>query len=163
MTNQALKLSAHAAAAEGMKHMTKLPRALAALLLTAIAFASPPAAAGSANVQIQAHVPVVCEASIVGFHIVTIAPLIIDARVRQACNSTHELSVTYAPTNLTHPHLLFMALGGETPDAMTPGDVTFGNLQHTNSIKPLRIFYAGGTRHEREQLAHTIAIAVTPL
>ncbi|MCE9521903.1 MAG: hypothetical protein K8S25_05660 [Alphaproteobacteria bacterium] len=119
--------------------------------------------AASTGVQIQANVPLVCEASILSSNVVTFTPLVINAQVQQSCNSTHELKVTYAPANLTRPNLLFMFLAGQPPVAKTPGDVDFGNFQSTNLVKRLRILYAGGTLGERQQLAQTIAIAVTPL
>ena len=136
--------------------------ACAAIAMISI-FMDTSAKAGSANVQITTRVPLVCEASIVSSNVVSLSPLLINARVRQACNSAHELSVTYLPVNLTRPNLLLMTFAGQDPVSKTPGDVSFGNFQSTSAVKFLRIFYAGGTLSERQQLAATIHIAVTPL
>ena len=119
--------------------------------------------AASTGVQITSTVPLTCDANILSWNVVTFTPLLINARVQQSCNSAHDLSVTYAPANVTTPNLLFMFLGGQPPVATTPGDIDFGNFQSTNVIKRLRILYSGGTLAERHQLSHTIAIAITPL
>lgn len=119
-------------------------------------------AAGSASVQVKASVPLACEASIEKFEVESLTPLRIEAKVRQSCNSTHELSVTYDPGALSQPEALSMLYGQRLPVESLPGEVKFGTFQFTQSTTELHIFYDGGTLEERQQFSRTIAIALTP-
>ena len=119
-------------------------------------------AGASATLEIGANVPLACEASIETFEIVSAEPLRIAVGVRQSCNSTHAVSVTYDPDDLSQPGQLSMVYGERQPVASAPGEVSFGTFRHTQSLTRLYIAYDGGTRDEREQLSRTIAIALTP-
>lgn len=144
--------------------MTRKKSFVAATALAALSWVQfiPGASAGpGARIDVRSTLPVACEASIVVSQIVTITPLLINASVHQACNTRHDLSVTYAPLSVMQPSRLFVTFDGASPNIKAPGSQTFTNLAHTDSVKPLTIRYAGGTILQRKELVRTLGIAVT--
>lgn len=119
-----------------------------------------PAAADTARVEVRANVPASCSFSPGSVQVVTFSPLLIRMPLTRDCNTTHTVTVTYDPDELSNPNLLVMALGAVTPTSKAPGTVTFANLPHTNSTRILRIGYAGPSA-ERAGIRDSVAIAVS--
>lgn len=141
--------------------MTHTHRPLLAAL-AALALLSPARAEPSVGVDVRSHLPVSCRVSVVASQVVTITPLLINATVAEACNTKHDLSVTYNTLLVIHPNRLTITYDGRPPNVPTPGNQTWTNLAATNTQKPLVIRYSGGTRSQRELLAQTWGITVTP-
>ena len=137
-----------------MKHVMK------AAAVLALCLGGPPASADSARVQVQATVDRSCNFSHGDAHVVTFNPLLIRMPLTRDCNTTHTVTVTYDPDQLSHPNLLFMALGLIPPTSKAPGTVTFANLPHTNSTRILRIGYAGPAG-EKEGIRDSVEINVS--
>lgn len=129
----------------------------------ALALSAPAAQAdNSTGVDVRSHLPVSCQVSVVSSQIVTITPLLINATVAEACNTKHDLSVTYNTLLVIHPNRLTITYNGLPPNVPTPGNQTWTNLPATNAQKQLVIRYTGGTRSQRELLARNWGITVTP-
>lgn len=118
-------------------------------------------AEGSLSVDVKAQMPVSCEASVVASQVVSITPLLINATIRENCNTRHDLSFIYDPRHVIRPSRLFVTYDGKAPDVRTTGAETFTNLPHRNVTKPLTISYSGGTTLQRQALAQTWRISVT--
>jgi hypothetical protein len=126
----------------------------------ALCLSMAPATADSARVEVRANVPASCIIDLGNPNVVSRNPLVITVPVTRDCNTTHSVSVTYEPAELTFPRRLVMALGVILPSEKLPGLVTFGNLPNTTSTRILRIAYDGPAA-ERLQIATTVQIAVT--
>jgi len=133
-----------------------------AIWILVAALAAGPSAAAGARSEIRADMPLTCAAEILRFDVLSKAPLVVDASVRQACNGDHELSVTYDPQSVADTGDLTFDYDGRTPVRASLGSVGFGAEHHTDAVRALHITYNGGSDAERAQFAHTIAIAVTP-
>jgi hypothetical protein len=116
----------------------------------------------SASTSVRAYMPLICGAEITGFRVVSGEPLVVDATVRQACNGDHEFTVSYDPHSVSNTNQLSLDYDGRLPTHATLGSAGFGNEHHVDSVRALHIVYAGGTVEQRDQFAHTIAIAVAP-
>jgi hypothetical protein len=137
-----------------MKHAMK------AAAVVALCLGGAPASADTGRVEVQATVPRSCDFSHGDAHVVTFSPLLIRMSLTRDCNTAHTVTVTYDPDQLSHPHLLVMALGLIPPTSKAPGTVTFANLPHTNSTRILRIGYAGPDV-EKEGIRDSVAINVS--
>ena len=126
-----------------------------ALAAVIAALAGSTAIAGSARVQTT--LAPACRADATT-RVVSLNPLRIEARVHQVCNTTHALNVSYQPQTLTG--LLQISLEGQAPDVSLPGSASFTNLPNMDSVKQLRISYAG-PRDERREIAQTVQIGVS--
>jgi hypothetical protein len=144
------------------RHRHSAATALAALPFAFLAAIAPTSAGNGINVDVRSNLPVSCEASVVSSQLVTITPLLINATVHRACNTKHDLSVTYNPLSVTQPNRLFITFDSAAPNLKMSGVQVFTNLPHTDSIKPLTIRYSGGTLLQRQALASTWGITVTP-
>lgn len=142
------------------KPMTRtflLPACLIALL-----FAPPASADSSVNMQVHSTLPISCHSDIVSSEVVSITPLVIDAQVQQSCNTRHDLAVTFSAASVASPAKLIITLDGVAPSVKLASSQIFANLAPTESVKPLRISYNAGTLAQRQQLAATWGLTITP-
>jgi hypothetical protein len=143
-------------------HPRTLTAIWAALPMALIAALAPVHADDGVKFDVRSNLPVSCEASIVASTLVTITPLLINATVRRVCNTKHDLAVSYPPLSVSQPTRLSITFDGAAPNVKLPGSQIFTNLPHTNSIKSLTIRYSGGTLGQRQELARSWKITVTP-
>jgi hypothetical protein len=143
-----------------MKHAHR--RLQAVVLLALIGALSPVRADNDISIDLRSNLPVSCEASVVASTLVTITPLLINATVRRVCNTKHDFAVNYAPQSVSQPARLTITFDGAAPNVKLAGSQIFTNLPPTNSIKPLTIRYSGGTLLQRQELARTWRITVSP-
>lgn len=136
--------------------------AIAGVLAGTQALAHGHASGDSVRIEIRAYMPLICGAEITSFNVVSNQPLVVDATVRQSCNGDHELSVSYDAASVTNTGDVSFNYDGRAPQHTSLGSVGFGAEHHTNVVRSLHIAYAGGSDAQRQQFAHTIAIAVTP-
>lgn len=132
-----------------------------ALLSLALGAAAGPADAASARFTIRGYVPLICNASIVSSAVSDGAALRIDAQVNQSCNAKHQMSVRFAPDADTSG--LSVVYNGHAPSTAAPGLRAFGQERFAREVRQLRIAYTGGTTAQRQALAQTVTIEVTPL
>lgn len=118
-------------------------------------------AAQSARFTIRGYVPLICNASIVSSDVSNGATLRIDAVVSQSCNAKHQMSVRFASDADTAG--LSVTYNGSTASVVAPGLRSFGQERYAKAMRPLNIVYSGGTASERQMLAETVVIEVTPL
>lgn len=119
------------------------------------------AAASSARFTIRGYVPLVCNASVVSTNVVDGAALRIDAMVSQSCNAKHQMSVRFSADADTGG--LSVQYNGASPTVVSPGLRSFGQERFAKAIRQLQITYAGGTPLQRQTLAQTVTIEVSPL
>ena len=119
-------------------------------------------AGDTANLEVHSSVPIACQAEIVSSQLLSITPLAINAVVRQTCNSTHDLSVTYNAASVTSPSKLLISLDGSAPSFKLSSAQVFASLGPTESDNPVTIRYNAGTTAQRQELAQGWSITVTP-
>ncbi|MEQ1754252.1 MAG: hypothetical protein ABL973_08960 [Micropepsaceae bacterium] len=119
-------------------------------------------AGDTANMEVHSSVPIACQAEIVSSQLLTITPLAINAVVRQTCNTTHDLSVTYNAASVISPSKLFITLEATLPSFKLSSAQVFAGLEPTESDKPVTIRYNAGTTAQRLELAQGWGITVTP-
>lgn len=142
-----------------MTSTSLLMPALALAVFSAVPLAM---AETSVNMQVHSSMPIACQAEIVSSQVVSITPLAIDAQVRQTCNAHHDLAVTFSAASVTSPSKLLISLDGVAPSVRLASSQVFANLAPTESTKPLTIRYNAGTLAQRQQLAATWGLTMTP-
>jgi hypothetical protein len=142
--------------------MTRPTLAIFPALAVAALFAAQAGADTSVNMQVHSSLPISCHADIVSSQIVSITPLEITAQVQQSCNTRHDLAVTFSAASVTSPSKLIITLDGTLPSVKLSSAQTFANLAPTDSVKPLVIRYNAGTLAQRQQLAATWGLTITP-
>lgn len=110
---------------------------------------------------IRGYVPLTCNASIVRAEVRDGATLRIDATVSQSCNSKHQMSVRFSSEADTAG--LSVIYNGASPVVAAPGLRSFGQERFAKAVRALQIIYSGGTPAQREALARTVTIEVSPL
>jgi len=143
-----------------------LLRSSAAPLAAALGFALLlPGAAGAATAsfEIRAYLPLTCQADITSYDVASAETLTIDAVVHQSCNASNQLSVRYDGAAVANPAGLSITYAGRPPVARSSGEATFAQDRYINALRPLRITYAGGSEADRQRLAATVTVDVTPL
>jgi hypothetical protein len=142
--------------------MTRSTFVLLSSLAVAALIAQQAGADTSVNMQVHSSLPISCHADIVSSQIVSITPLEITAQVQQSCNTRHDLAVTFSAASVTSPSKLIITLDGTLPSVKLSSAQTFANLAPTESVKPLVIRYNAGTPAQRQQLAATWGLTITP-
>ena len=142
--------------------MTRSTIVLLSTLAVAALIAQTAGADTSVNMQVHSSLPISCHADIVSSQIVSITPLEITAQVQQSCNTRHDLAVTFSAASVTSPSKLIITLDGTAPSVRLSSAQTFANLAPTESVKPLVIRYNAGTLAQRQQLAATWGLTITP-
>lgn len=134
---------------------------LTALASTAV-FQVPAIAGDTANMEVHSSVPIVCQAEVLSSQLISITPLAINAVVRQTCNATHDLAVTFNAASVTSPSKLIITLDNTLPSFKQSTAQVFASLGPTESDKPVTIRYNAGTLAQRQDLAQSWGITVTP-
>lgn len=117
--------------------------------------------AASARFTIRGYVPLICNASIVSKDVTEGASLRIDAMVNQSCNAKHQMAVRF--TTEADTGGLSVQYNGSSPTVVSLGLRGFGQERYARAVRALRIVYSGGTPAQRQALAQTVTIEVTPL
>lgn len=142
--------------------MTKSLSMISAAAIAACAIgAAGTADAASARFTIRGYVPLKCNASIVSTDVTEGASLRIDAMVNQSCNAKHQMSVRFTTDADTSG--LNVVYNGASPSVSSPGLRSFGQERFARAVRALRITYSGGTPAQRQALAQTVTIEVSPL
>ena len=142
--------------------MVKILGKIAAAAIAACSVeAAGTADAASARFTIRGYVPLICNASIVSTDVTEGAALRIDAMVNHSCNAKHQMSVRFASEADTGG--LSVIYNGTMPTVSAPGLRSFGQEQFARALRTLRITYSGGTPAQRQALAQTVTIEVSPL
>lgn len=131
-------------------------------IIVAGLFAARASADSSVNMQVHSNLPISCHLEIVASQIISITPLAIDASVQQSCNTRHDLAVTFSAASVTRPAQLIITLDGAAPSVKLSSSQVFAALAPTESTKPLTIRYNAGTLAQRQQLAATWGLTISP-
>lgn len=136
--------------------------ARAAGLVAVIAAGAAPAAHGNIiSFRLQAVVPVVCDAQVAIS--TTQGTGIVQASLRQHCNTDHMLTVSVDPEIASRATGLRIALDGDWRSAASQGRVDFPQNAHFNGVRQLSITASGLSPTDTERLNRSVTVSVQPI
>jgi len=143
--------------------MTRSTFAVFSSLALAALTASQAGADTSVNMQVHSSLPISCNADVVSSTIVSMSPILtIEAQVRQSCNTHHDLAVTFGAVSGIVPNKLSIKFDGVVSTVKQLNSQLFPNLAPTDSVKALEIVYTGTNLAQRQQLAATWGLTISP-
>ena len=143
-----------------MMRSTTVP--IAAAMLLAGALPGTAAHAATASFELRGYVPVICNAQIGAMRVAVGRTMTIDATVRQTCNSDHKLTVRYLLNDEPDYSAFSLSLGGRQPLSLTRSEARFPSEGFVNDTRPLHLVWTNGSAEDRNRLASTITVVVTP-
>jgi archaellum component FlaF (FlaF/FlaG flagellin family) len=143
--------------------MTSSTIAVLSSLVMAALTAQQAGADTSVNMQVHSSLPISCHAAVVSSTIVSTSPVLtIAAQVQQSCNTHHDLAVTFVGVTGIVPSKLSIKFDGVVATVKQANAQVFPNLAPTDSVKSLDIVYSSGTAAQRQQLAATWGLTISP-